>query len=195
MGLGGKNLYQGGTKFFQQTSLEKIKYSFRATAPAWLLCFFQRRHLKTLLNSSPCPLLEKSIRSNTQSKQEFMHISFLTLHTSTTLISLNSGPSPAVLDRQDFCTASIVSADTSTMGLWFLFSKLSFHKSIFCVNEQSRTRKNSPSAAEEIICRNCCLQVRMTDFTNSTDSICIINSKHNYIGMSTIPPDSAAITS
>lgn len=55
-------------------------------------------------------------------------------------------------------------------------------------------QKSSPSAAEEIICRNCCLQVRMTDLTKSTDSICFINSKHNYIGISTIPPDSAAIT-
>lgn len=56
-----------------------------------------------------------------------------------------------------------------------------------------QTRLASPSTkAKEIICKNCFL--RMTDVTNSTDSICIINNKHNYTDISTILPDSAAIT-
>lgn len=38
-----------------------------------------------------------------------MQFSFLTPHAGTTLIPQNSGPSPAVLGRQDFCTASIAS--------------------------------------------------------------------------------------
>lgn len=56
-----------------------------------------------------------------------------------------------------------------------------------------QTSLASPSTkAKGIICKNCFL--RMTDLTNSTDSICIINNKHNYTDISTILPDSAAIT-
>lgn len=114
---------------------QKIKYSFRATASPclllFLLSFFRGDwHLQIVLNSSLCPFFQKG-PYKTISKQEFMYFSFLTPHTRTTLTPLYSGPSPfsfiylficLFLDRQEFCTAYIISANTSITGLWLLVS-------------------------------------------------------------------------
>lgn len=113
----------------------KIKYSFRATVSPclllFLLSFFRGDwHLQIVLNSSLCLFFQKG-PCKTISKQEFMHFSFLTPHTGTTLTPLYSGASPfsfiylficLFLDRQEFCTAYIISANTSTTGLWLLVS-------------------------------------------------------------------------
>lgn len=150
MGLAEKESVSGRDKAFSIDIFVEGKLQLQSHSTCTAPMLFQRR----LASPNTPELTTLPIIRNIQikqypRKQEFLHFSFLTPHASTTLIPLNLGLSPAVLDRQDFCTASIVSAGTSTMELWFLFSNLSFNKSIFCVNEQSRTRKNSPSAAKK----------------------------------------------